>query len=81
MQSAGTTSRRNSLTNKTSLPHHPLDVVSTRTGVFLDVLNNNKTPAGECISRVVDAILAVENSHDSQEILDTHGDDSPQVSG
>lgn len=68
--------------NPQSLPQqHPLDAVSTRTGIFLDVLNNNKTPAGKCISRVVDAILAVENSHDSQEILDTHGDDSPQVSG
>lgn len=80
--SAGTTSRRNSLTkNPLSLPQQsPIDVVSTRTGIFLDVLNNNKTPAGQCISRVVDAILAVENADDSPEILDTHGDDSPQVS-
>ncbi len=29
-----------------------------RTKIFLDVLNNNKTPAGCCIDRTVDAILA-----------------------
>lgn len=53
---------------------HPLDAVSTRTGIFLDVLNNNKTPAGECISRVVDAVLAQRNDHGIERLVDNYGD-------
>lgn len=60
------------------MPQHPLDAVSTRTGVFLDVLNNERTPAGQCISRVVDADLAQGNGHEYQRLVDNDGDSHPQ---
>lgn len=44
------------------------------------MLNNEKTPAGECISRVVDAVLAQE-SDNVERLVDNNGDSRTHADG